>query len=133
MADINIKKKVVKRKKEKRVVGEWKAYVFSSFNNTLVTITDAQGDTVCWGSSGSAGFKGSKKGTPFAAQVAAQKAAEKAIAMGMSRVSVFVKGAGSGREIAVRALQSAGLNVSSIKDVTPIPHNGCRPRKIRRV
>jgi small subunit ribosomal protein S11 len=131
MADI--KKKVVKRKKEKRVVGEGKAFVFSSFNNTLVTITDAQGDTVCWGSSGSAGFKGSKKGTPFAAQVAAQKAAEKAIAMGMSRVSVFVKGAGSGREIAVRALQSAGLNVSSIKDVTPIPHNGCRPRKIRRV
>jgi len=131
MADI--KKKVVKRKKEKRVVGEGKAFVFSSFNNTLVTITDAQGDTVCWGSSGSAGFKGSKKGTPFAAQVAAQKAAEKAIAMGMSRVSVFVKGAGSGHEIAVRALQSAGLNVSSIKDVTPIPHNGCRPRKIRRV
>jgi small subunit ribosomal protein S11 len=131
MADI--KKKVVKRKKEKRVVGEGKAYVFSSFNNTLVTITDAQGDTVCWGSSGSAGFKGSKKGTPFAAQVAAQKAAEKAIALGMSRVNVFVKGAGSGREIAVRALQSAGLNVSSIKDVTPIPHNGCRPRKIRRV
>jgi small subunit ribosomal protein S11 len=131
MADI--KKKVVKRKKEKRIVGEGKAYVFSSFNNTLVTITDAQGDTVCWGSSGSSGFKGSKKGTPFAAQVAAQKAAEKAIAMGMSRVNVFVKGAGSGREIAVRALQSAGLNVSSIKDVTPIPHNGCRPRKIRRV
>jgi small subunit ribosomal protein S11 len=131
MADI--KKKVVKRKKEKRVVGEGKAYVFSSFNNTLVTITDAQGDTVCWGSSGSAGFKGSKKGTPFAAKVAAQKAAEKAIALGMSRVNVFVKGAGSGREIAVRALQSAGLNVSSIKDVTPIPHNGCRPRKIRRV
>lgn len=131
MADI--KKKVVKRKKEKRVVGEGKAYVFSSFNNTLVTITDAQGDTVCWASSGSSGFKGSKKGTPFAAQVAAQKAAEKAIAMGMSRVNVFVKGAGSGREIAVRALQSAGLNVTSIKDVTPIPHNGCRPRKIRRV
>jgi len=86
--------------------------VFSSFNNTLITITDAQGDTVCWGSSGSSGFKGSKKGTPFAAQVAAQKAAEKAIAMGMSRVNVFVKGAGSGREIAVRALQSAGLNVA---------------------
>ena len=131
MADV--KKKVVKRKKEKRVVGEGNAYVFSSFNNTLVTITDAQGYTVCWGSSGSSGFKGSKKGTPFAAQVAAQKAAEKAIAMGMSRVNVFVKGAGSGREIAVRALQSAGLNVSSIKDVTPIPHNGCRPRNIRRV
>ncbi len=131
MADI--KKKIVKRKKEKRVVGEGKAFIYSSFNNTLVTITDSQGDTVCWGSSGSSGFKGSKKGTPFAAQVAAQKAAEKAIGMGMSRVSVFVKGAGSGREIAVRALQSAGLNVSSIKDVTPIPHNGCRPRKIRRV
>ena len=128
MADI--KKKVVKRKKEKRVVGEGKAFIFSSFNNTLVTITDAQGDTVCWGSSGSSGFKGSKKGTPFAAQVAAQKAAEKAIGMGMSRVNVFVKGAGSGREI---ALQTAGLEVTLIKDVTPIPHNGCRPRKIRRV
>ena len=127
------KRKATRKKIVKKNIARGIVHILASFNNTLVTITDAQGDTVCWGSSGSSGFKGSKKGTPFAAQVAAQKAAEKAIAMGMSRVNVFVKGAGSGREIAVRALQSAGLNVSSIKDVTPIPHNGCRPRKIRRV
>jgi small subunit ribosomal protein S11 len=109
------------------------AHVHATFNNTLVTITDPQGLVVAWSSAGAVGFKGSRKGTPFAAQMAADAAARKAADVGMRSVVVYVKGPGGGRESAVRALQGAGLNVSSIKDVTPIPHNGCRPPKRRRV
>jgi small subunit ribosomal protein S11 len=109
------------------------AHVHATFNNTLVTITDMQGQVVAWSSAGAVGFKGSRKGTPFAAQMAADAAARKAGDVGMRSVTVYVKGPGGGRESAVRALQGAGLNVSSIKDVTPIPHNGCRPPKRRRV
>jgi small subunit ribosomal protein S11 len=105
----------------------------SSFNNTIVSITDDRGNCMVWASSGSAGFKGTKKGTPFAAQIAADQAAKKALALGVKQVSVFVKGPGSGRETAIRALQAAGLAVTSIRDVTPIPHDGCRPPKARRV
>ncbi|MFH1541358.1 MAG: 30S ribosomal protein S11 [Elusimicrobiota bacterium] len=105
----------------------------SSFNNTIITITDDKGDVINWASSGSSGFKGTKKGTPFAAQIASAGCAQKAAEMGLKYVSVFVSGPGSGRETAIRALQSSGLSVTSIKDVTPIPHNGCRPPKQRRV
>jgi small subunit ribosomal protein S11 len=110
-----------------------RAYIQSSFNNTLVTITDPQGNTLCWSSSGGAGFKGSRKSTPYAAGLAADSAARKALDMGMRQVDVFVRGPGSGREAAIRSLQAAGLNISSIVDRTPIPHNGCRPPKKRRV
>ena len=109
------------------------AHVVATFNNTIVTITDRQGNTICWSSSGNAGFKGSKKSTPFAAQLVAESAAKKAVASGMKEVEVRVKGPGAGRESAIRALQAAGLNINVIKDVTPIPHNGCRPPKRRRV
>jgi small subunit ribosomal protein S11 len=109
------------------------AYVRSTFNNTIVTITDSKGHAVAWASAGTVGFKGTKKGTPFAAQLAAQAAARKAMDMGVRRVDVFVRGPGSGRETAIRSLQAAGLEIGSIRDVTPIPHNGCRPRKRRRV
>jgi small subunit ribosomal protein S11 len=109
------------------------AHIKASFNNTVVTIADLNGDTLCWASSGSLGFKGSRKSTPFAAQRAAESAAEKAQKMGVKQVEVRVKGPGSGRESAIRALQAAGLDVKSIEDVTPLPHNGCRPRKKRRV
>ena len=122
-----------RRRKTKRNVPEGVAHVHATFNNTLVTITDTQGQVVAWSSAGAVGFKGSRKGTPFAAQMAADAAARKAADVGMRSVTVFVKGPGGGRESAVRALQGAGLNVSSIKDVTPIPHNGCRPPKRRRV
>jgi small subunit ribosomal protein S11 len=107
--------------------------VLSTFNNTIVTITDPQGAVVCWASAGQSGFKGSRKSTPYAAQVTADTAARKAMENGMRSIEVFVKGPGSGREAAIRSLQSAGLQVSSITDVTPIPHNGCRPPKRRRV
>jgi small subunit ribosomal protein S11 len=110
-----------------------RAYIQSSFNNTLVTITDPQGNTLCWSSSGGAGFKGSRKSTPYAAGLAADSAARKALDMGMRQVDVFVRGPGSGREAAIRSLQAAGLAISSIVDRTPIPHNGCRPPKKRRV
>lgn len=110
-----------------------RVYIQSSFNNTIVSITDERGNSIVWATAGSAGFKGTKKGTPFAAQVTADQAAKKAIALGVKTVSVFVKGPGSGRETAIRALQAAGLVVTSIKDVTPIPHDGCRPPKARRV
>jgi len=110
-----------------------RAYIQSSFNNTLVTITDPQGNTLCWSSSGGAGFKGSRKSTPYAAGLAADGAARKALDMGMRQVDVFVRGPGSGREAAIRSLQAAGLAISSIVDRTPIPHNGCRPPKKRRV
>lgn len=109
------------------------AHIKSSFNNTIVTITDPQGNALSWATSGGMGFKGSKKSTPFAAQMAADKAAKAAMEFGMREVEVFVKGPGSGREAAIRSLQAAGLEVNSIKDVTPIPHNGCRPPKRRRV
>ncbi|MGD0074665.1 MAG: 30S ribosomal protein S11 [Candidatus Binataceae bacterium] len=115
------------------MVSEGVAHVHATFNNTIVTITDPQGLVVSWSSAGSVGFKGSRKGTPFAAQMAAEAAARKAADVGMRSVIVFIKGPGGGRESAVRALQGAGLNVVSIKDVTPIPHNGCRPPKRRRV
>ncbi len=114
-------------------ISEGKAYIRSSFNNTMVTITDLQGNVVAWGSCGSAGFKGSRKGTPFAAQTAARDAAHRAIGDGLRRVEVFIKGPGSGREAAIRALQASGIMVTAIKDVTPIPHNGCRPKGRRRV
>ena len=109
------------------------AHVLATFNNTIVTITDKQGNAIAWSSCGSVGFKGSKKSTPFAAQVTASDAAKKAIEHGVKDVEVFIKGPGSGREAAIRALQAAGLHISAIKDVTPIPHNGCRPPKRRRV
>lgn len=121
-------------KKSKKVVdAEGVAHVQATFNNTTITITDARGNAVTWGSAGKAGFKGSKKSTPFAATVAAEQAAREAMAMGMRRVHVRVQGPGSGRESAIQALAAAGLQVRSIKDVTPIPHNGCRPPKRRRV
>ena len=122
-----------RRRKVRRSVPEGVAHIHATFNNTLVTITDPQGLVVAWSSAGAVGFKGSRKGTPFAAQMAADAAARKAADVGMRTVVVYVKGPGGGRESAVRALQGAGLNVSSIKDVTPIPHNGCRPPKRRRV
>jgi small subunit ribosomal protein S11 len=122
-----------KRRRARRVVPEGVAHIHATFNNTIVTITDHQGLVVAWSSAGSVGFKGSRKGTPFAAQMAAEAAARKAMDLGMRSVVAFVKGPGGGRESAVRSLQQAGLNVQSIKDVTPIPHNGCRPPKRRRV
>jgi len=120
-------------KKGKRALSSGQVHVFASFNNTIVTVTDTQGNTVAWGSAGSAGFKGSRKSTPFAAQIAAEDCVKKAQEHGLRSVEVYVKGPGSGRESALRALQAAGLNISFIKDVTPIPHNGCRPPKRRRV
>jgi small subunit ribosomal protein S11 len=127
------KKGVVKKKKIKRNVQSGLAHIQASFGNTIVTITDVGGAVVAWSSSGHKGFKGSRKGTPFAAQVAAEDAARKAVECGMRSVGVFVKGPGAGREPALRALAAAGLKVNSIKDVTPIPHNGCRPPKRRRI
>jgi small subunit ribosomal protein S11 len=128
-ADLAVKK--VKR--GKRSVSSGNVYVLSSFNNTLVTITDTMGNALCWSSAGGKGFRGSRKNTPFAAQVAAEDAARKAVENGMRSVQVFVSGPGAGRESALRALSSAGLRVTFIEDVTPIPHNGCRPPKRRRV
>ena len=122
-----------KGKKNKKVVTDGVAHIHSSFNNTIVTITDKQGNTICWATSGGSGFKGSRKSTPFAAQIAADKAGQAAIALGMTTVEVEVSGPGSGRESAVRALNGCGLKITKISDVTPIPHNGCRPPKKRRV
>lgn len=121
------------KKKKKVVESEGVAHIQATFNNTLVSITDLQGNVVAWGSAGKSGFKGSKKSTPFAAQIAAENAAREALNMGVKRVHVRVQGPGSGRESAIQALQAAGLAIRSIKDVTPIPHNGCRPPKRRRV
>ena len=127
-------KKVVKRRRERKVVEKGAAHIRSSFNNTMVTITDLQGNALSWASSGGLGFRGSRKSTPFAAQSAAETAAKAAIdTYSLKSVEVYVKGPGQGREAAIRALQSAGLEVVMIKDVTPIPHNGCRPPKRRRV
>lgn len=121
------------RRRERRVVEKGIAHVKSTFNNTMVSITDTQGGTISWSTAGKQGFKGSRKSTPFAAQLAAETAAKVAIDQGMREVEVMVKGPGSGREAAIRALQAAGLEVTTIKDVTPVPHNGCRPPKRRRV
>ena len=121
------------RRKERKNITSGVAHVNASFNTTMITITDAQGNTVAWASSGSLGFKGSRKSTPYAAQVAADAAARKAMEHGVKTLEVEVKGPGSGRESALRALQGAGFTITSIKDVTPIPHNGCRPPKRRRV
>jgi small subunit ribosomal protein S11 len=121
------------RKKDRRVSTNGVAHIRASFNNTIVTITDTDGNVISWSSSGKAGFKGSRKSTPFAAQVAAEGAAREALGLGLKRVEVWVKGPGAGREAAIRSLQAAGLEIAAIKDVTPIPHNGCRPPKRRRV
>ena len=126
-------KKVIKRRRERKVVEKGAAHIRSSFNNTMVTITDLEGNALSWASSGGLGFRGSRKSTPFAAQTAAETAAKAAMEYGLKTVEVYVKGPGQGREAAIRALQTAGLEVVMIKDVTPIPHNGCRPPKRRRV
>ena len=124
---------VKKKKKLKKNIGSGTVYITSTFNNTIISITDTQGNVVSWCSSGMVGFKGTKKGTPFAAQQAAENAAQKALEHGVKEVCVLVKGPGSGRETAIRAIQAVGIDVVSIRDITPIPHNGCRPRKRRRV
>ena len=127
------KKPVVRRRRERKKIENGSAHIQSTFNNTIVTITDLQGNTLSWASAGEMGFRGSRKSTPFAAQTAAETAAKAAMEHGLKTVEVYVKGPGSGREAAIRALQAAGLEVRLIKDVTPIPHNGCRPPKRRRV
>jgi len=124
---------VARKKKGKKNIAEGVVHIHSTFNNTIVTVTDYQGNVISWSSAGTMGFKGSRKGTPFAAQQAADNAAKKAMDHGMRSVQVFVRGPGAGRESALRSLQAAGFNISMIKDVTPIPHNGCRPPKRRRV
>jgi len=134
MAKASAKKTAVRpKKRERKNIDRGSAHIHSSFNNTIVTITDPNGNAISWASAGGMGMKGSRKGTPFAAQMAAEQAAKTAMYHGMRTVEVFVKGPGSGREAAIRSLQAAGLDVTLIKDVTPIPHNGCRPPKRRRV
>ena len=132
MANKNVAKKPVARRNRKNI-DKGEAHIHSSFNNTIVTITDTNGNTISWGSAGGLGFKGSRKSTPFAAGEVAETAAKAAMEHGLKTVEVYVKGPGAGREAAIRALQSEGLELTSIKDVTPIPHNGCRPPKRRRV
>jgi small subunit ribosomal protein S11 len=127
------RRRVVRKKKEKRNIPRGVAHIQSTFNNTIITITDPDGNVVAWSSAGTQGFKGSRKSTPFAAQLAAEDAARKAMDQGMRSVEVFIKGPGAGREAALRSLQAAGFQITLIKDVTPIPHNGCRPPKRRRV
>ena len=127
------KKRTKSKRKERKSVPAGRAYIQSTFNNTMVTLTDPEGNVIAWGSSGTAGFKGSRKGTPYAAQLAARDAARRAMEHGLRQIEVYVKGPGSGREAAIRSLQSAGLFITSIRDVTSIPHNGCRPPKKRRV
>ena len=128
-----VTKKVVKKRRERKNVEKGVAHIRSTFNNTIVTITDTHGNAIAWGTAGEMGFKGSKKSTPYAAQTAAEHAAKLAVDQGMKTVEVLVRGPGSGRESAIRALATAGLEITMIKDVTPIPHNGCRPPKRRRV
>ena len=128
-----VAKKVVKRRRERKNIEKGTVHIRATFNNTIVTISDVNGNAVSWASAGELGFKGSKKSTPFAAQMAAETAAKAAMEHGMKTVEVYVKGPGSGRESAIRALQAVGLDITLIKDVTPIPHNGCRPPKRRRV
>ena len=126
-------KKVIKKRRERKNVEKGAAHIQSTFNNTIITITDTEGNAVSWASAGELGFKGSRKSTPYAAQTAAEQAGKIAVDHGMKTVEVYVKGPGSGRESAIRALQTVGLDITLIKDVTPIPHNGCRPTKRRRV
>lgn len=126
-------KKVIRKRRERKNIERGAAHIRATFNNTIITITDIQGNAVSWASAGELGFRGSRKSTPFAAQMAAETAAKVAMENGMKNVEVFVKGPGSGREAAIRALQAVGLEINMIKDVTPIPHNGCRPPKRRRV
>jgi small subunit ribosomal protein S11 len=133
MAQTKPKTKVKSKKKVRKEIGYGVAHIQSTFNNTIITITDPQGSTVCWTSAGTAGFKGARKGTPFAAQLAAKEASSRARDFGVRYVDVRITGPGAGRESAIRALQSSGLEIKSIKDVTPIPHNGCRVRRRRRV
>ena len=128
-----VAKKVVKKRRERKNIEEGAVHIQSTFNNTIITITDAKGNAISWASAGELGFKGSRKSTPFAAQTASETAAKLAMEHGLKKVEVFVKGAGSGRESAIRALETVGLQITLIKDVTPIPHNGCRPPKRRRV
>jgi small subunit ribosomal protein S11 len=127
------KKRTKARRRERKSIPVGRAYIQSTFNNTIVTLTDPEGNVIAWGSSGTAGFKGSRKGTPYAAQMAARDTARKAMTHGLRQVEVYVKGPGSGREAAIRSLQSSGLYITGIRDITPIPHNGCRPPKKRRV
>ena len=127
------KKRAKARRRERKSIPVGRAYIQSTFNNTVVTLTDLEGNVIAWGSSGTAGFKGSRKGTPYAAQMAAREAVRKAMVHGLRQVEVYVKGPGSGREAAIRSLQSSGLYITGIRDVTPVPHNGCRPPKKRRV
>ncbi|MGV8145287.1 MAG: 30S ribosomal protein S11 [Alkaliphilus sp.] len=127
------KRKTVRKRKERKNIERGQAHIQSTFNNSIITLTDMKGNTIAWSSAGQLGFKGSRKSTPFAAQMAAEAAAKEATDHGLKTVEVYVKGPGAGREAAIRALQAAGLEVSLIKDVTPIPHNGCRPPKRRRV
>ncbi len=129
---VNKKSSRVSRR-ERKAIPRGRAYIQSTFNNTIITLTDPQGNVIAWGSSGTAGFKGSRKGTAYAAQRAAEAAAKKGMEHGLRQIDVYVKGPGSGREAAIRSLQAAGLNITSIRDVTPIPHNGCRPPKRRRI
>ena len=133
MAKAATKKTAVRKRREKKNIEHGAAHIQSSFNNTIVTLTDSQGNALSWASAGELGFRGSKKSTPFAAQSAAETAAKAAMEHGLKTVEVYVKGPGSGREAAIRALQAAGLEITMIKDITPIPHNGCRPPKRRRV
>ncbi len=128
-----VAKKVIKKRKDRKNIEKGHAHIRSTFNNTIITITDVTGNAIAWASSGGMGFKGSRKNTPYAAQTAAEAAAKGAMEHGMKTVEVYVKGPGNGREAAIRALQTAGLDITLIKDVTPIPHNGCRPPKRRRV
>lgn len=132
-ADTTAPAAATKKKKSKRIVPRAIAHVLATFNNTIITIADVTGETLCWASAGTIGYKGSRKSTPFAAQRAAESVAEKALKFGVREVEVKVKGPGAGRESAIRALQASGIEVKAIEDVTPLPHNGCRPRKKRRV
>ena len=126
-------KKRTRKRRERKSIPAGRAYIQSTFNNTIVTLTDPKGNVIAWGSSGTAGFKGSRKGTPYAAHLAAQETARRGMEHGLRQIDVYVKGPGSGREAAIRSLQSAGLHITSIRDVTSVPHNGCRPPKRRRV
>ena len=133
MAKQTVRKTAIKRRRERKNIEKGSAHIRSTFNNTIVTISDVSGNTIAWASGGGMGFKGSRKSTPFAAQTAAEAAAKAAMEHGLKTIEVYVKGPGQGREAAIRSLQSAGLEVIMIKDVTPIPHNGCRPPKRRRI
>jgi small subunit ribosomal protein S11 len=133
MAAVSKAKRTTKKRREKKNIEKGAAHIRSTYNNTIITLTDVNGNAISWASAGELGFKGSKKSTPFAAQMAAETAAKLAVDQGLKTVEVFVKGPGQGRESAIRALQTAGLEITLVKDVTPIPHNGCRPPKRRRV